>query len=117
MRARPIVLILGDSGLRGALIGRLSLQGESLISLPTGPPTPALANIARRRSLLVIDASAIADGVKAQCDSGPWEHILVLGDRPSDCESSPRVQFIGGPYPIAGAITAIEAWRAETTSA
>lgn len=79
-----LVLIVPDGGLRGALIGRLSLLGESLVTLTEDPDETMLGRVTRVPSILIIDAETLRDRHEALHDSGAWHGIIVLADDSAD---------------------------------
>ncbi|MEO9131000.1 MAG: hypothetical protein ABI240_07305 [Sphingomonas sp.] len=76
-----IVLIVRSDALRSALIARLSLQGESLMTLDVNPQDPVLDRIARAPKILVLDSESLGDQLPSLLDGGQWEHIIILADR------------------------------------
>ena len=83
-----IVLIVRNDGLRSALIARLSLQGESLVTLDAGPQDPVLDRIARAPRILVVDSESLGDQLPSLLDGGEWKRIIVLADRARDSSSN-----------------------------
>ena len=75
-----IVLIMRNHGLRSALIARLSLQGESLVTLDVNPQDPVLDRIAPAPKILVVDTESLGDGLPSLLDGGQWKRIIILGD-------------------------------------
>ena len=75
-----IVLIVRNDALRSALIARLSLQGESLVTLDVGPQDPVLDRIARAPKILVVDSESLGDQLSSLVESGGWKRIIILAD-------------------------------------
>jgi hypothetical protein len=75
-----IVLIVRNDALRSALIARLSLQGESLVTLDVGPQDPVLDRIARAPKILVVDSESLGDQLSSLVDGGGWKRIIILAD-------------------------------------
>ena len=75
-----IVLITRHDGLRSALIARLSLQGESLVTLDVSPRDPVLDRIARAPKILVVDSESLGDELPSLLDGGQWKRIIILAD-------------------------------------
>jgi len=74
-----IVLIVRNDALRSALIARLSLQGESLVTLDVDPQDPVLDRIARAK-ILVLDSESLGDQLPSLLDGGQWKRIIILAD-------------------------------------
>jgi hypothetical protein len=83
-----IVLIVRSAGLRSALIARLSLQGESLVTLDVDPEDPVLDRIARAPKILVVDSESLGDRLPSLLDGGGWKRIIVLADRTRESGSN-----------------------------
>lgn len=83
-----IVLIVRHDALRSALIARLSLQGESLVTLDVGPQDPVLERIARAPKILVVDSESLGDQLPSLVDGGGWKRIIILADHARDSSSS-----------------------------
>jgi len=83
-----IVLIVRNDGLRSALIARLSLQGESLVTLDADLRDPVLDRIARAPKILVVDSESLGDQLPSLLDGGGWKRIIILADRARDSSSS-----------------------------
>jgi hypothetical protein len=82
-----IVLIVRNDALRSALIARLSLQGESLMTLDVDPQDPVLDRIARAK-ILVLDSESLGDQLPSLLDGGQWKRIIVLADRAWESSSN-----------------------------
>jgi len=76
-----IVLIVRNDGLRSAVIARLSLQGENLMTLHINPRDPLLDRIARGPKILVVDSESLGDELPSLLDGGQWKRIIILADR------------------------------------
>ena len=87
-----IVLIVRNDALRSALIARLSLQGESLVTLDVDPQDPVLDRIAHAK-ILVLDSESLGDQLPSLLDGGQWKRIIILADRARE-NSSDRVSTI-----------------------
>jgi len=82
-----IVLIARNDGLRTALIARLSLQGESLVTAEVNPRDPMLDRIARAPRILVVDSESLGDELPSLLDGGQWQRIIILADRAREAGS------------------------------
>jgi hypothetical protein len=75
-----IVLIVRNGGLRSALIARLSLQGENLMTLNVNPQDPVLDRMSREPKILVVDTESLGDRLPSLLDGGRWKRIIILAD-------------------------------------
>jgi hypothetical protein len=76
-----LVLIVLDSALRSALIARLSLAGESIVTLDGDLNEPVLDRIAPAPKILIVDSESLGDLLRPLLDSEKWARIIVLADR------------------------------------
>ncbi|GAA0322933.1 hypothetical protein GCM10009087_36510 [Sphingomonas oligophenolica] len=76
-----LVLIARDTGLRSALIARLSLAGESVVTLDGDPGDPVLDRIAPPPKILIVDSESLGDSLQLLLDSRKWVRIIILADR------------------------------------
>jgi hypothetical protein len=83
-----IVLIIRNGGLRSALIARLSLQGESLMTLNVNPQDPVLDRMSREPKILVVDTESLGDRLPSLLDGGQWKRIIILADRARESEDT-----------------------------
>ena len=106
-----IVLIVGDSGLRSALIARLSLDGESLVTLETDPEDPALRRITPSDSILVTDGDRPDGGLQAMAEGGHWGGIIVLADAARESGAG-RVRILDRKSALVEVGETLTRWRA-----
>ncbi|MDB5703939.1 MAG: hypothetical protein JWN66_1055 [Sphingomonas bacterium] len=106
-----IVLIVGDSGLRSALIARLSLDGESLVTLEVDPEDPALERIAPSQSILVIDGSRLDGRLQVLAESGRWGGIIALADAAAETRMD-RVSVLDRKSALVEIRETLRRWRA-----
>ena len=76
-----LVLIARDSALRSALIARLSLAGESIVTFDGDLNDPVLDRIAPAPKILIVDSESLGDLLRLLLDSEKWTRIIVLTDR------------------------------------
>lgn len=76
-----IVLIVRDLGLRSAMVARLSLEGESLLTLSGDPLNPMVDRVAPLPRILVVDMVSLGDGLANLMADNRWKRIIVLGTR------------------------------------
>ena len=105
-----IVLIVRGDGLRSALIARLSLQGESLVTLDVSPRDPVLERIARGAKILVVDSESLGDELPSLLDGGRWKRIIILADHAGENGSS-QVRTIDRRDALIGVGRELAQWR------
>jgi len=105
------VLILRDSGLRSALIARLSLQGESVVTLDTSPDDPSLDRIARPPRILVIDTAMLGGHLAILIDSGRWRGIIILADSAEETDAPDRLCIIDQKRALVDVCDTLVRWR------
>lgn len=111
MAARELlVLIVRDNGLHSALIARLTLAGESLLTLEGDPGDPALDRVAPASKILIIDSESLGDALQPVLDSERWAHIIILADH-MEHPSPGRVCMVDRREAPAGVARALERWR------
>lgn len=76
-----IVMIVQDYGLRSLLIGRLSLDGEILVTLNRDPLDPQVARVAAPDSVLIIDVESLGDRLEALLAEDRWSRIIILSEQ------------------------------------
>jgi hypothetical protein len=106
-----IVLIVGDSGLRTALIARLSLDGESLVTLETDPDNPALRRITPSESILVTDVDRLDADLQMLAENGHWGGIIVLADAAREFGAK-RVRILDRKSALVEVRETLTRWRA-----
>jgi len=106
-----IVLIVRDGGLRSALIARLSLQGESLVTLDADPQDPYVYRIAPAPRILVIDKGMLGDRLQAVADSSEWRGVIALADDGEDPVAGDRLSTVRHGQALAGVAETLERWR------
>ena len=105
-----LVLIARDVGLRSALIARLSLAGESLVTLIGDPGDPALDRIAPGPRILIVDLESLGDSLQLLLDHGSWAHIIILADRAE--RLSDRACMVDRRVALAAVGRELTRWRA-----
>ena len=105
-----IVLIVRDVGLRSALIARLSIEGESLVTLNGDPLNPVLDRIAPAPKILVIDTESLGDALQPLLDGEQWECIVILADRAA-AMASHRVRMIDRRDALVAVAREFAHWR------
>ena len=111
MAARELlVLIVRDNGLHSALIARLSLAGESLLTLEGDPGDPLLDRVAPASKILIIDSESLGDALQSLLDSESWAHIIILADQIGQ-SSLGRVCMVDRREALAGVSRALDRLR------
>jgi hypothetical protein len=110
-----IVLIVRDVALRSALIARLSLEGESLVTLNADPLDPLVARVAARPTILVIDTHTLDGRLERLHATDRWERIIILGDS-ADGVDTGRACLIDPGKGILAVGHELARWRLERAS-
>lgn len=105
-----IVLIMRDGGLRSALIARLSLQGESLVTLDTDPNGPLIQRVAPSPRILVIDKAALGDRLQALVDRDDWQGIILVDDE-AEALTSDRLRIVRRAHALTDVLETLARWR------
>lgn len=106
-----IVLIMRDGGLRSALIARLSLQGESLLTLDTDPDGLLINRVAPSPRILVIDKAALGDRLQALVDGALWQGIIVIDDEAEQAVAGDRLRIVRRARALTGVVETLASWR------
>lgn len=106
-----IVLIMRDGGLRSALIARLSLQGESLLTLDTDPDGLLINRVAPSPRILVIDKAALGDRLQALVDGALWQGIIVIDDEAEQAVTGDRLRVVRRARALTGVVETLASWR------
>ena len=106
-----IVLIVRDSGLRSALIARLSLQGESLVTLDADPDDPYVHRIAPAPRILVIDKAVLGERLQAVAASNRWRGVIALAEDVEEADAGDLLCIVPRGQALAGVTEALERWR------
>ena len=107
-----IVLIVRDGGLRSALIARLSLQGESLVTLDADPEDPYVHRMAPAPRILVIDKGALGDRLERIAASSEWRGVIALANDGEEPVASEPLSIVRHSQALAGVAETLERWRA-----
>jgi len=105
-----LVLIARDGALRSALIARLSLAGESIVTLDGDPGDPVLDRIAPAPRILIIDSESLGDALRSLLGSEKWARIIVLADR-AEVFPTDRVCRVDRREALAAVEHELERWR------
>ena len=106
-----IVLIVRDHSLRSALIARLSLQGESLVTLDADPDDPLLHRAAPAPRILVIDGAALGDRLQPLIDSNNWRGIIVIAGSLDGAPAGDRLRMVHHERALADVVDTLADWR------
>jgi hypothetical protein len=111
-----IVLIVRDHSLRSALIARLSLQGESLVTLDADPDDPLLHRAAPAPRILVIDEAALGHRLQPLIDSNNWRGIIVIADSLDGALAGDRLRMVHHERALADVVDTLADWRVPALS-
>jgi hypothetical protein len=106
-----IVLIVRDGGLRSALIARLSLQGESLVTLDADPEDPKVHRIAPAPRILVIDKAVLGERLATVVASNHWRGVIALSEDVEEAEAGDPLCIVPRGQALAGVTEALGRWR------
>lgn len=106
-----IVLIIRDGGLRSALIARLSLQGESLVTLDADPEDPQVRRVAPAPRILVIDKAALGERLQLVVASNHWRGVIALVEDAEEAEAGDPLSVVPRGQALAGVTETLERWR------
>ena len=106
-----IVLIVRDGGLRSALIARLSLQGESLVTLDADPEDPHVFRIAPAPRILVVDKGVLGDRLQAIAASSEWRGVVALANDGEEPVAGDPLSIVRHSQALAGVAETLERWR------
>jgi hypothetical protein len=107
-----IVLIVRDGGLRSALIARLSLQGESLVTLDADPEDPYVHRIAPAPRILVVDKGVLGDRLQTIAASSAWRGVVALANDEEEPVAGDPLSIVRHSQALAGVAETLERWRA-----
>ncbi len=106
-----LVLIIEDVGLRSSLIARLSLAGESLVTLDGDPADPLLRRIAPSPAILIIDAETVGQRLEALSEGERWQGIIVLAPEAAELAGTDQVRIVDRRLALAGITETLDGWR------
>jgi len=106
-----LVLIVPDLGLRSALVGRLSLHGESLVTVPEIPGDAALDRLATTPATLIVDARSVGTTLSAMRRDPRWGGIIVLADRAAKTPPGKRFSIVERADAINRVSALLDGWR------
>jgi hypothetical protein len=106
-----LVLIIEDVGLRSSLIARLSLAGESLVTLNGDPADPLLGRIAPPPAILIIDAETVGQRLEALSEGGRWNGIILLTPGAAEPAGMDQVRIVDRRLALAGITETLASWR------
>lgn len=106
-----LVLIIEDVGLRSSLIARLSLAGESLVTLDGDPADPLLGRIAPPPAILIVDAETVGQQLEVLSEGERWNGIIVLAPEAGEMAGTDRVRIVDRRLALAGITETLANWR------
>lgn len=106
-----LVLIIKDVGLRSSLIARLSLAGESLVTLDGDPADPLLGRIAPPTAILIVDVETVGQQLRVLSESARWNGIIVLAPEAAEMAGTNQVQIIDRRRALTSITETLAQWR------
>lgn len=106
-----LVLIVEDVGLRSSLIARLSLAGESVVTLDGDPADPLLDRIAPPPAILIVDEETIGQRLEALSEGERWNGIIVLASEAVESAGTNQVRIVDRQLALAGITETLASWR------
>ena len=111
-----LVVIVEDPLLRSALVGRLTLDGETLLTLEAPQLARAFKSAAPRPAILVVETKD-ADQLDAVHAFYPWELSIVLGGRGDMADPGQPILAIEPEQAPVSISAALARWRQERPAA
>jgi len=106
------VLIVRDAGVRSALIARLSLQGESLVTLDADPEDSYVFHVAPAPRVLIADRALLGDRLEAILATDLWRGVIALADDGEQPVPGDPLSIVRQGEALAGVAETLERWRA-----
>lgn len=106
-----LVLIIADVGLRSSLIARLSLAGESLVTLDGDPADPLLDRIAPPPAILIVDAETVGQRLGSLSEGKRWLGIIVLAPEAAAVAGTDQVRIVDRRLALASITESLADWR------
>jgi hypothetical protein len=106
-----VVVIVPDSGLRSALVGRLSLHGASVVTMPALPVGPALDRLAAGGATLIADVRSIDGALPVLRNDRRWGGIVVLAEQGAPTPPGERFSIVERADALDRICALVDAWR------
>lgn len=111
MAEELIVLIVADPGLRSALIARLSMRHDSIVTLAAVPADDAVARFSGP-AILVIDSASLRGRLHWLRDGARCNGMIILADRGARAFVDARVTIIDRDDALARVPETLAQWGA-----
>ena len=111
-KADLLTLMVRDPGLRSALIGRLSLLGESILSLEGSFDEPAIRRHARPPVILIVDLESLDGRLDELLATRHWKGIIVLAETAAPFDND-RVRMIDSSDAPSRVVETLADWRCD----
>ncbi|QNA85345.1 hypothetical protein G4G27_16085 [Sphingomonas sp. So64.6b] len=112
MKGDLLTLMVRDPGLRSILIGRLSMLGESILSLEGSFDDPAIRRHARPPAILIIDLESLDGRLDELLATQHWKGIIILAETAAPLGND-RVRMIGSSEAPSHVVETLAGWRCD----
>ena len=106
-----LVIVIRDPALRSALVGELSLDGESLLTLNAPQLPRAIGPISPRPAILIADIDEPGDEFHELRMLYPWDLILVAHDRDEIADAGEPILVVERRDALTLIPAALASWR------
>ncbi|MGY4395714.1 hypothetical protein ACVWZA_000875 [Sphingomonas sp. UYAg733] len=110
MKGDLLTLMVRDLGLRSALIGRLSMLGESILSLEGSFDQPAIHRHARPPAILIIDLESIDGRLDELLETRQWKGIIIIAEAAAPSDND-HVRIIALRDALSRVVETLADWR------
>jgi hypothetical protein len=105
-----LTLMVRDLGLRSALIGRLSMLGESILSLEGSIDQPAIRQHARPPVILIIDLESLDGRLDELLATRHWKGIIIIAETAAPSDND-QVRMVGLRDALSRVVETLADWR------
>lgn len=109
-KADLLTLMVRDPGLRSALIGRLSMLGESILSLEGSFDEPAIRRHARPPVILIVDLASLDGRLDELLATRHWKGIIILAEAAAPFDND-RVRMVDSRDAPSRVVETLADWR------
>lgn len=110
-RSDILVLVIRDAGLRSMLSGRLSIEGELVMTYEGPYDARALARLARDPSILVTDDATVARRSAAPAAADPWIGRILIVARRTRSQVNDNLEIVDRATAARDIRLTLERWR------
>ncbi|WP_034161075.1 hypothetical protein [Sphingomonas sp. ERG5] len=108
-----LALVVRDLGLRSALIGRLSMLGESILSLEGSFEQPAIRRHARPPVILIIDLESLDGRLDELLATRHWKGIIIIAEAAAPLDND-QVRMVGLGDALSRVVETLADWRCDS---